>query len=108
MKFNLILLFIIQLVHILIIIFAIFGCFLPLIYLKYHLFMFPIIYIQWEITNQKCIMTELELLLDTKEPLWTNIQNYLNNFLSNDKITMVFLLLLITGFSISFLKLISF
>ena len=69
--------------------------------------MFPIIYIQWKFT-QKCIMTELEIILDTKEPLWTNIQNYLNNFLSNDKITMVFLLLLITGFSISFLKLISF
>ena len=51
-------------------------------------------------------MTELEMILDnTKEPLWTNIQNYLNNFLSNDKITIVFLLLLITGFSISILLL---
>jgi len=98
----------IQLVHVLIIIFAIFGCFLPLIYVKYHLFMFPIIYIQWKLTNQKCIMTELEILLDnTKEPLWTNIQNYLNNVnLSNDKITIIFLLLLIIGFSISCLRII--
>ena len=107
MKFILILF--IQLVHILIILFAIFGCFAPLIYLKYHLFMFPIIYIQWKFT-QKCIMTELEIFLDnTKKPLWTNIQNYLNSvstFLSNDKITIVFLLLLITGFNISFLRLI--
>ncbi len=70
--------------------------------------MFPIIYIQWKLTNQKCIMTELEILLDnTKEPLWTNIQNYLNNVnLSNDKITIIFLLLLIIGFSISCLRII--
>ena len=74
-----ILLFIIQLIHVLIITFAIFGCFLPLKYVKYHLFMFPIIYLQWELSNQKCIITELEILLDnTKEPLWTNIQNYIN------------------------------
>ena len=86
----------IQLVHVLIIIFAIFGCFLPLIYVKYHLFMFPIIYIQWKLFNQKCIMTELEILLDnTKEPLWNFIQNYLNSVnLSNDTITIVFLLIM--------------
>jgi len=101
------LLLIIQLAHVLIITFAIFGCFLPLKYIKYHLFMFPIIYTQWVLSNQKCIMTELELLLDnTKEPLWTNIQKYINSFnITNDQVTIIFLLLLIFGFSISCVRL---
>ena len=101
-----ILLFIIQLIHVLIISFALFGCFLPFTYVKYHLFMFPIIYTQWELTNQKCIITQLEILLDnTKEPLWTSIQKYINSFnITNDQVTIIFLLLLIIGFSISFLR----
>ncbi len=105
--FNQFLLCIIQLAHVLIITFAIFGCFLPLEYVKYHLFMFPIIYTQWELTHQKCIMTELEILLDnTKEPLWTNIQKYINSYnINNDQVTLIFLLLLIFGFSISCVRL---
>ena len=103
-----ILLLIIQFVHTLIVFFALFGCFLPLNYIKYHLFMFPIIYIQWKLNNNRCILTDIEcvFLHTSQKPLWENIQTYINTYnINNDQITIIFLVILITGFIISSLRL---
>jgi hypothetical protein len=104
---NQILFIIIQFIHVLVITFTLFGCFLPLKYLKYHLFMFPIIYTQWQLNNQKCILNDFESYFNNNsEPLWTDIQKYINTYnISNDQVTIIFLLLLISGFSISCVRL---
>ena len=100
--------YIIASIHVCIIAFAVFGCAFPLIYVKYHILMFPIIYLQWEINNHRCMLTDVEsyLLQDTHEPLWPIMQKYINTFdISNDQITIVILVVLISSFVISCVRL---
>jgi hypothetical protein len=103
-----------MLIHALIILFVIFGWSLPKSYLLYHIFLCSFIYIQWELSNQKCILTELEILLlnnttnttNTSPPLWFIIKNYLKKYnITNHDITKIYLYILIVGSVISIFRL---
>ena len=118
-----------MLIHALIILFVIFGWSLPKSYLLYHIFLCSFIYIQWELSNKKCILTELEILLlnntpntnntskttntnnttnttNISPPLWFIIKNYLKKYnITNHDITKIYLYILIIGSVISILRL---
>ena len=102
--------YIVTIIHIIIILFTIFGCVLPINYLMYHILMLPIIYIQWELNDQRCILTDFESYLlnmnNTNNALWPRIQKYINKYchLTDNNISIIFLVILIIGFIISFLR----
>jgi len=50
----------IHITHRIIVYITLFGFILPKKYLKYHLFMWPIILLHWLTNNNRCILTELE------------------------------------------------
>jgi len=110
--------YIVTIIHIIIIVYTIFGCFLPINYLMYHILMLPIIYIQWELNDQRCILTDIESYLlnmnnmnntninDTNTALWPIIQKYINKYchLTDNNISIILLLILLIGFIISLLR----
>lgn len=54
--------------HILVALFMAIGFLFPSNFLFYFLFLWPGIYLQWQINNNRCILTDLEYYLDGKTP----------------------------------------
>jgi hypothetical protein len=50
-------------IHTLIVFFLSWGFLLPKKYLIYHLFAWPIVWLHWQLNNQRCILTEWEFKL---------------------------------------------
>lgn len=61
-----VLLNLVKLVHNLIVLFVVFGAFCPKKYLKYFLFVWPIIFIHWQMNSNRCVLTELEYWIENK------------------------------------------
>lgn len=88
--------YVVIIIHILIILFAFIGCILPIQFVQYHIFVFPIIYIQWKLNNQKCILNDIEytLLNNTHDTLWRTITKYIHTLnIKDDEITYILLVL---------------
>lgn len=50
-------------IHTLIVLFLFWGFLLPKKYLIYHLIAWPIVWLHWQLNNQRCILTEWEFKL---------------------------------------------
>jgi len=57
---------VVYLIHKLFVYFLVFGAFLPEKYLFLHIIAWPLTYIHWQFNEQRCILTELEYLIDNK------------------------------------------
>lgn len=53
-------------IHKLLVYFMFFGVFLPERLLIYFLITWPLIYLHWQLNNNRCILTELEYFIDNK------------------------------------------
>jgi hypothetical protein len=54
------------LIHILISIFMVVGFLMPDSFLFYYLLSWPCVYLQWQLNNNNCILTQIEYYLDGK------------------------------------------
>ncbi len=55
-------------VHILVALFMVVGFLFPSNFLFYFLLVWPTVYFQWQINENRCILTDLEYYLDGKTP----------------------------------------
>ena len=50
--------------HIASILFLVFGCLLPLGWLKIHLIALPVVMVQWWVNSDRCVLTQLQYWLE--------------------------------------------
>jgi len=62
--------------HVLILLFIIFGFLLPSKYLIIYVLFWPLIYLHWQLNNNNCYLTELQYKLENKPLQVTTENNY--------------------------------
>lgn len=62
--------------HVVIAIFFILGAFLPKKYLIFFIFGWPLMYLQWILNNNKCLLTDIEYWLANYQRPVPNYQYY--------------------------------
>jgi hypothetical protein len=79
--------YIMKAMHYFVVLFITLGAFIPKKYLVYFLFAWPILYLHWQMNNNKCLLTQIECWLDNQPycnvtdndfPFVTNMLNYLH------------------------------
>ena len=55
-------------IHILVSIFMVIGFLFPTKFLFYFLFLWPAVYLHWQINDNRCILSDLEYYIDGKTP----------------------------------------
>ena len=94
-------------IHKLIVYFMIFGSLLPYNYLFYFLFIAPLVYLQLQINNNKCTLSELEKYLDNKKCDKTFIRSMLEEYdiyISQEKLDYLLTYILTGSWILGFIR----
>jgi hypothetical protein len=65
-----------KVMHLILGTFLVWGAFISKKYLIYFLFLLPVIYLHWLTNNNNCVLTELELCLDSNPNCINNGENF--------------------------------